>query len=128
MSLTIYGGTPSVPSGHFNNIRNNGGPNGDQRQLHTMYPLVESSWTNNHWGHIESEVPCPWALPSTAQNHLSFDPPNPLGYCAAPGKGPVTSALWLLGTSCPNEKPMQCAADNVTNSPYATEPFDLSGF
>jgi hypothetical protein len=125
--LLIYGGTPSVPSGRYNNIRDNGGPDGDQRQLHSMYPLVESEWKDNYWGDVKIEIPCPWALPTTAQNHLSFDPPNPLGYCAEPGKGPVRSSIWLMGTSCPNQKPLQCASDYVTNSPYATDPFDNSG-
>lgn len=125
--LTIYAGTPSLPYGQYNNIRNNGFPNVDQRQISSVYPLVQSQWANNYWGDIQSAPDCPWAPTTTAQKHLSFEPESLAGYCAEPGKGPAVNTIWTL-PGCPDNKPLKCAADFVTNTPYATEEFDNSEF
>ena len=123
-----------MPSGHFNNIRNDGGPNGDQRRLEYDVPAcrVVLGRTDHLGPHRKRSALPVGTTQRRPKNRLSFNPPNPLGYCAAPGKGPVASALSsCCGDQLPDEEAelqLRGRRCSPVTLPRATEPFDLSGF
>jgi hypothetical protein len=112
----------AAPYGHENNIFNNkaGAP---QRQLFILWPLVQSSWTDNYWGAVSDPIPCLWAPPETTGMHLAFGTQS--NYCQAPPDGPTTNSEYVL-PGCPDNKPMRCRADYVSNIPYSSNPIDNS--
>ena len=113
-----------APSGQYNNIHNNdGGSTG--LQLNSLHNVPQSIWTNNFWGPVVQPIECDWAPATTTKMHLSFS--ALISYCLPPPSGPVVGYPYLT-SGCPANQPKVCAADAVTNNPYAQVPFDNSGY
>jgi hypothetical protein len=114
--LYIANGGGSPPYGHQNNIVDNNVP--DMRQAYVFSSSTPADWTNNYWGLVLEDVPCPWAPAGQNPNHLSYETPNP--YTSLPKKGPVNYNNYYQGAQ-------KCGADKLKNSPYAKAPFNNTG-